>query len=147
MKWSKLSAQGWVFALAVLLAGALAAQEPAKPAADPAKPVAKEGAEKKKKEAKPPRGRLPNYYGQVVDDVQRGKIYDIQAKYEGQLAALRKQIADLEKELHAEVEGVLNAEQLAKVKQLAEEARNQRESSKPEQKPEPKPEPNKESTN
>jgi hypothetical protein len=137
MKWSKFSSQGWVFAWAVLLAGAIVAQEPAKPDAEPAKPAAKEGAEKKKKEVKPPRGRLPNYYGQVVDDVQRGKIYDIQAKYEARLAALRKQIADLDKQRNADVEAVLTAEQLAKVKQLIEAARNKQESSKPELKKEP----------
>ncbi|MFI4876192.1 MAG: hypothetical protein ACIALR_12665, partial [Blastopirellula sp. JB062] len=42
----------------------------------------------KKAETKPrrqPRGRLPNFYNQVVSEEQREEIYAIQQEYEGKL--------------------------------------------------------------
>lgn len=71
-------------------------------------------------------GRLPPYYGEVVSKEQRAKIYEIQTKYNEQVMKLRVQIAALEKQLQAEVEGVLTPEQLEKVTQRMAEAKAKR---------------------
>ena len=42
--------------------------------------------------AKKPRGRLPAYYGKVVTDKQREQIYEIQAKFNEQIAKLQQQL-------------------------------------------------------
>lgn len=78
--------------------------------------VAQEAPSKKAK------GRLPPYYAGVVNDQQRQTIYAIQEKYGAKIAALQEQIAALTRQRDAEVEGVLTAEQLAKVRQLQEAA-------------------------
>lgn len=74
-----------------------------------------------------PRGRLPNYYRQVVTLEQRDKIYAIQQSYSAQLEALEKQIAELEAKRDAEIEAVLTPEQREKVKTLVQEAQKRRE--------------------
>ena len=74
-----------------------------------------------------PRGRLPSYYGDVVTQEQRDKIYGIQATYEVQLAALRDQLKALVDKRDAEVEAVLSPEQKEQVKKLAAEAKAERE--------------------
>jgi Spy/CpxP family protein refolding chaperone len=91
-------------------------------------------AQEKPGEAEPParpraqaRGRLPNYYRQVVTPDQREKIYAVQAKYVEQIEALEKQILDLEAKRDTEVEALLSPEQKEKVKALREEARKRRE--------------------
>lgn len=95
-------------------------QQATKPAKDDKKPAAaKEDTPKEKKAAK---GQLPAYYGKVVTDAQKEKIYGIQAKYRTQLDSLEEQIDALKKKRDAEVEGVLDAEQLAKVKAAKDEA-------------------------
>ena len=74
-----------------------------------------------------PRGRLPSYYGDVVNQEQRDKIYAIQLKYESQLAALREQLKALVDKRDAEVAGVLTPEQVEQVKRIAAEAKAARE--------------------
>jgi len=74
------------------------------------------------KKAKKPRGRLPNYYRSVVSEEQRVKIYEIQARYRDQIAALKAQIEALTKEQNDKITAVLSAEQLQKIEQLAAEA-------------------------
>ena len=54
-----------------------------------------------------PRGRLPVYFSRVVDGTQRSKIYDIQAKYRTEIAALEAQIQTLRDKEAQEVDGVL----------------------------------------
>jgi hypothetical protein len=95
--------QGWgvCLALGVLLA---------------ASGVAQEAPSKKAK------GRLPPYYAGVVSDQQRQAIYAIQEKYAAQIAALQEQLAALARQRDMEIEGVLTAEQRAKVRELQEAA-------------------------
>jgi hypothetical protein len=77
----------------------------------------------KASEPKKPRGRLPAYYGQVVDEKQREAIYAIQADYAGRISALQAQLDALIGERDQKVEGVLTPEQLQKVKELREKAK------------------------
>ncbi|MEX1098135.1 MAG: hypothetical protein WED34_18980 [Planctomycetales bacterium] len=82
----------------------------------PAKPARKE-----------PRGRLPNYYAKAgVNEAQREQIYGIQAKYQGQLAALQQQMRELVAKRDQEIQGVLTEEQRAELKKLEDEAAKQR---------------------
>lgn len=74
------------------------------------------------------RGRLPAYYGRVVDETQRQEIYTIQGKYNEQIVELRSQIEKLEAQRDTEVEEVLTDEQRAQVKSMMEEARAKRRS-------------------
>ena len=91
-------------------------------AQDEAPPVKAAAAKKEKK----PRGRLPNYYKSVVSEEQRVKIYEIQAGYRDQIAALKAQIEALVKEQSDKITAVLSAEQLQKIEQLAAEAATKR---------------------
>ena len=61
------------------------------------------------------RGRLPNFFRHVVTATQREKMYDISKKYESQIAALEKQLADLEAKRDAEIEAMLTPEQKSKL--------------------------------
>ena len=56
-------------------------------------------------------GRLPPGYTVVVTKEQRTKIYEIQGKYEAQLADLKKQLAEMEGKRDKEIEGLLDVEQ------------------------------------
>lgn len=76
------------------------------------------GQEKEKKF----RGRLPPYYSSIVTDQQRQAIYQIQAKYDQQLTALKEQIEAVENKRDAEIEGVLTAEQKLLIKKASDEA-------------------------
>jgi len=116
-------------ALATLVAfvGSPAAQEkqPSEsPAAQEKQPSESPAAEKPARAA--PRGRLPNYYRQVVTLEQREEIYKIQKSYAAQIEPLEMQIAALEMKRDQEVEAVLSAEQLEKVKALVAEAKQLR---------------------
>jgi hypothetical protein len=77
--------------------------------------VSQERATNGAKNADKPRGRLPAYYGDVVTDEQREKIYEIQAKFAPQIQELTEQLAALAKQQNDEVEAVLTAEQKAKI--------------------------------
>lgn len=70
--------------------------------------------------------RLPIFYADVVDEVQKEKIYTIQTKYQEQLAPLRTQLADLLQKQQTEIEAVLTAEQLATIKKKIDESRDAR---------------------
>ena len=81
-----------------------------------------------KKAPRKPRGRLPNYYGQVgLSGEQREKIYAVQATYAKEIGALRKQIAELESKRDSEVKAVLTEEQQKKVDELVEAAKKRAE--------------------
>lgn len=68
-----------------------------------------------KTEAKKSSKRLPNFYGDLVDGVQKEKIYAVQEKYTAQIDALAAQIKDLQAKRDAEFEAVLTAEQKVKL--------------------------------
>ncbi|REJ66389.1 MAG: hypothetical protein DWQ31_15105 [Planctomycetota bacterium] len=130
-----------VFADDAGTAPATTAPATAEPAADGA---ASEGAaaaaqqdadqdKNKKSRRAEPRGRLPNYYGRVVDEEQRETIYAIQRRYKDELAAFEAQIRELRKKMNElrsqradEVAAVLTAEQLAEVNRLREASRQRR---------------------
>jgi len=72
------------------------------------------------------RGRLPAYYGQVVDEKQRAAIYEIQKQYAPRIDALKAQLAALTEERNEKVAAVLTPEQQAKVASLKAEAKAKR---------------------
>lgn len=104
-----------------------ATQPPATPAAAaPQSDVPPADSPDAQRTRKPPRGRLPAYYGRVVSEEQRLEIYRIQAMYNKQIDDLRSQIEGLLTQRDAEVSDVLTEEQLREVEQLAEAARSRR---------------------
>jgi flagellar basal body-associated protein FliL len=96
--------------------------------AQDAKPAAK--AEAKKAPAKT-RGRLPAYYGEVVDKAQREKIYAIQAGYADKIEALEAQLKEINDKMSSEVRAVLTPEQQKKVDELAAAAKGKRQQKAP----------------
>jgi flagellar basal body-associated protein FliL len=73
------------------------------------------------------RGRLPNFFGNVVSPEQRDRIYAIQAEYAPRIDALERELSALLDARDTAVEGVLTAEQLQQVEEQREAARRQRE--------------------
>ena len=73
------------------------------------------------------RGRLPNFYSQVVNGDQREKIYAIQNQYAPEVDKLREQLQELIAKRNTEIRNLLTEEQQARVDVLAEEARKRRE--------------------
>ena len=92
----------------------------AREAAAPAKesPTAKKRTE--------PRGRLPAYFGEVIDSQQRDKVYELQAKYTAEIKQLQDQIAKLEQQRDEAVQGILTPEQAEKVRKLVEDGKAKR---------------------
>lgn len=76
------------------------------------KPVAKKAAAAAEK----PKGRLPAYYKDIVDDRQKDAIYAIQADFKGKIDAVKEQVEKLEAERDAAVENVLTAAQKTRLK-------------------------------
>ena len=76
-----------------------------------------------KAKAKAPRGRLPAFYGQVVDESQREKIYSIQKEYRPKIDDLKAQLALLLKQRNEEIAAVLTPEQQKKLEQVQREAK------------------------
>lgn len=67
--------------------------------------------------------RLPANYAKIgISEEQRKKIYEIQGKYDDQIAALQKQLADLRAKEKAEVEAVLTPEQKKNLQSVSEES-------------------------
>ena len=108
-----------VLATAVIV---LVAGLPVVPAQESEAPAKAAPAEK----AKEFRGRLPAYYGTVVDDKQRQAIYDIQKEYHPKIAALKAQLEALIKERDEKIEAVLTPEQLNKVEEAKAAAKAKR---------------------
>lgn len=75
-----------------------------------------------KKADKKLKGRLPAYYADIVTEDQKTKIYSIQAKHAEKIAELTASLAAANKTLNDEIEGVLTAEQKAKLKAAQDEA-------------------------
>ena len=67
------------------------------------------------KKEKAVKGVLPPYFKDVVSEEQRGKIYEIQAKFRPQLEDLQAQLDALRKKQAEEIDAVLSKEQLDKV--------------------------------
>jgi hypothetical protein len=109
--------------LSGLLMAAAAAQEPAPPpGVEPSeKPVVTTPQERNKT-----RGRLPAYFGKVVNDKQREEIYEIQAKYNEQIAKLKEQLEELTTKRDSEVEQVLSDEQRAEIAKLKSQRQSRR---------------------
>lgn len=94
------------------------AQEGSKPAA---------AAQAQKSDSKPEakKGRLPANYGKLgLTDSQKTKIYEVQGQYEGQLAALEKQLEMVKSKRDAEVAAVLSADQRKILENLVVAARD-----------------------
>jgi len=84
---------------------------------DNARPVNSRKAEKL-------RGRLPAYFGKVVDESQRQEIYQIQADYKDRIAKLQAALATMVQQRDREVLMVLTADQLEELKSLQKAARD-----------------------
>lgn len=106
------------FVLACLLGASVAAAAEAETAKASAPAAA---------EAKGPRGRLPAYYAEVVDEKQRTAIYAIQQEYAERIKQLRLQLDAVTKERDQKIVAVLTPEQQKKVAELAEAAKAKRE--------------------
>ena len=76
------------------------------------------------------RGRVPAYYGTVVDDRQRQQIYAIQRCYFAQIEDLKAKLEALTKKRDAEVAAVLSPRQQAEVKRLEAVAKAKRDAKK-----------------
>ena len=91
-----------------------------------AKPAATAKAEKKAV-----KGRLPPYFAKAgISDVQRDKVYSIQAKYKPQIDKLEEELKALRAQEMTEVEGVLTAEQKTRLTELRAEAQKKRDEKK-----------------
>lgn len=110
---------GGVLCWAALVGGVLVASGSAAetPSAREAKRSAAVAAEAPKFQ-----GRLPRYFGQLVDDKQRKQIYDVQRKFHEQEQTLRRQLSELLAERDAEVAAVLTREQTQKLEKLRDAA-------------------------
>jgi capsule polysaccharide export protein KpsE/RkpR len=65
------------------------------------------------------KGRLPNYYTDVVTEKQREDIYKIQEEYKPKIDALKTQLDALNKEMNDKISALLTAEQKKKVEDAA----------------------------
>jgi hypothetical protein len=63
------------------------------------------------------RGRLPNYYANVVTEQQKDEIYKIQEEYKPKIDAAKAQLDALKKELNEKISAVLTADQKKKVEE------------------------------
>lgn len=72
------------------------------------------------------RGRLPSYYGTVVNERQRERIYAIQRHYYGQIEDLKAQLEAVTQKRDADVADVLTAQQRAEVERLQVQAKARR---------------------
>ena len=70
------------------------------------------------------RGRLPAYFGKVVDESQRQEIYQIQADYKDRIAKLQAALTKMVQQRDREVLMVLTADQLEELKSLQKAARD-----------------------
>lgn len=70
------------------------------------------------------RGRLPAYFGKVVDESQRQEIYQIQADYKDRIAKLQTALATMVQQRDREILMVLTTDQLDELKSLQKEARD-----------------------
>lgn len=118
-----------VFAIVPFLFAVAGAQsdapKAASKAADRADKADRADAKPAKQRAKA-RGRLPAFYGQVVDGLQREKIYAIQKDYEPKISALQAELKALQDKRDADCQAVLTPEQREKLKALTDAAKQKR---------------------
>ncbi len=69
-----------------------------------------------------PKGRLPAYYKDLVDEKQKVAIYKLQTDFKAKIDALEEQLKQLTTERDAAIEKILTADQKAKLKKAKEEA-------------------------
>jgi Spy/CpxP family protein refolding chaperone len=75
-----------------------------------------------------PRGRLPTHFGKLgISDVQRDKIYIIQAEFDARIDELLAQLEELRARRDRTVENVLTDGQKHRLHELRSEARRERE--------------------
>ena len=67
-------------------------------------------------------GRLPRYFGKVVDDTQRAKIYKIQAEYREKVTALQMQLSQMKQAELKAIEDVLEPSQLDRLNKIRSDA-------------------------
>jgi hypothetical protein len=79
------------------------------------------------KERAKAKGYLPPLYKDVIDGVQRDKIYKIQEGYDKQIEALQAQIVDLRTKRDSEIAALLTPEQKARMQELAKAAKEKKE--------------------
>lgn len=94
------------------------------------KTAEKAGEKKAKPEAAADKakGRLPNFYGKLgLNDEQKAKIYDVQAKHRPEVEKLEEQLKALKAKETTEIDAVLTAEQRTKLAELQTEAQKKRE--------------------
>ena len=70
--------------------------------------------------------RLPNFYGEVVNEKQKAEIYEIQASYFQLIESLKLRVQKLEEERNAQIEAVLTPDQKAHVDSKAKAASTKR---------------------
>jgi hypothetical protein len=88
------------------------------------KPVLADGPVKKVlKKERTTRGRLPNYYTNIVNEEQKEKILKIQEEYKPKLEALEAQLKSLKKERDDKISAVLTEEQKKKVEEAKAKAK------------------------
>ena len=125
----------WSSGILVLLTIAAVAMLMTAGHATPAEPAAETSAEPAEPspapaEAKKFRGRLPMYFGLVVDEKQRQAIYAIQEEHFAEIEELKENLAALVKQRDAKVAAVLTPEQTAEVEQAKAAAKAKREARK-----------------
>jgi hypothetical protein len=72
------------------------------------------------------KGRLPNYYADVVTEKQREDILKIQEDYKPKIDALQEQLDALKKEMKEKTNAVLTADQKKKVEEAETAAKAKR---------------------
>jgi hypothetical protein len=72
------------------------------------------------------RGRLPNYYANVVTEKQKDEIYKIQEEYKPKIDAAKAQLDALNKEMKEKISAVLTAEQKKKVEEAEAAAKTEK---------------------
>jgi hypothetical protein len=87
---------------------------------------------KEKKERAEMRGPLPTFYRDVIDGIQKDKMYKIHESYEPQIDELKKQVKALEDKRDAELEALLRPDQKERVKELMAQAAKERKAKKAE---------------
>ncbi len=71
-------------------------------------------------------GRLPRYFGSVVDEKQRESIYAIQQMYYEQIDELEERLAELREEQQQKIDAVLSNEQHQQIADLRIRAQSKR---------------------
>jgi hypothetical protein len=90
------------------------------------KDAAKSAAQPKKPAEPKITGRLPAYYSTIVTEAQRKQIYQIQAKHDVTIEALKAALREAVEKRNAEVESVLSDEQKKQLAELIEKSRADR---------------------